>query len=102
MTTLEKIRRFERYLALTHGAADKTLDAVFDKLLDRKRAELTQQRDLMQEELAAFEQRYGWRSDEFFDKFQRGELGDATDFFEWSATWQMYRNTLAYLDVLAA
>lgn len=38
----------------------------------------------------------------FFDKFQRGELGDATDFFEWSATWQMYRNTLAYLDVLAA
>jgi hypothetical protein len=40
-------------------------------------------------------------SPDFFSRFQRGELGDATDFFEWSATWQMYRSTLQYLNVLA-
>jgi hypothetical protein len=101
MTTLEKIRRFERYLELTHGSADRTLDVVFDKLLERKRRELTEQRDAMRVELDAFEQQYRLASAEFFDKFRRGEIGDATDFFDWSATWQMYRNTLQYLDALS-
>jgi hypothetical protein len=102
MTTLEKIRRFERYLELTHGSADRTLDVVFDKLLERKRAELVRQRDAMRAELDSLEGQYRLTSADFFDKFQRGELGDATDFFDWSATWQMYRTTLQYLDVLSA
>ena len=101
MTTLEKIQRFERYLELTHGSADRTLDLVFDKLLERKRAELVQQRDALRAELAAFERQYRLASAEFFDKFRHGELGDATDFFDWSATWQMYRSTLQYLNVLS-
>jgi hypothetical protein len=101
MTTLEKIQRFERYLELTHGSADQTLDLVFDKLLERKRAELVQQRDAMRAELDAFERQYQLASAEFFDKFRHGELGDATDFFDWSATWQMYRSTLQYLNVLS-
>ena len=102
MTTLEKIRRFERYLELTHGSADRTLDVVLDKLLERKRAELIEQRDTMRVELDAFERQYQLASTEFFDKFQHGDLGDAADYFDWSATWQMYRNTLQYLDVLSA
>lgn len=101
MTTLEKIQRFERYLELTHGSADRTLDLVFDKLLERKRAELVQQRDAMRAELDAFERQYRLASAEFFDKFRHGDLGDATDFFDWSATWQMYRNALQYLDILS-
>lgn len=101
MTTLEKIRRFERYLELTHGSADRPLDLMFDQLLERKRAELVQQRDARRAELDVFERQYRLASVGFFDKFRRGELGDATDFFDWSATWQMYRNALQYLDVLS-
>ena len=102
MTTLEKIRIFERYLELTHNSSDQTIDVVLDKLLERKRVELSQQCDEMQAELAAFEQQYRLSSADFFDQFQRGQLGDATDFFEWSATWQMYGNTLRSLNILAA
>ena len=101
MTTLEKIRLFERYLELMHSSSDQTIDVVLDKLLEQKRVELSEQRDEMQAELAAFEQQYQMSSPDFFSRFQRGELGDATDFFEWSATWQMYRSTLQYLNVLA-
>ena len=101
MTTLEKVRRFERYLKLTNGHADKTVDAVLDKLLDRKRAELTQHRNDMLAELAAFEKRYGIESSQFFEKFQLGELGDAADFFDWSATWQMYNSVEKYLHALS-
>jgi hypothetical protein len=84
---------------LTHGSADRALDLVFDKLLERKRAELVQQRDAMRAELDAFERQYQFASAEFFDKFRHGKLGDATDFFDGSATWQLYRSTLQYLNV---
>ena len=53
---------------------------------------ISQQLAEMQAELAAFEKCYGLSSNEFFDKYQRGEVGDALDFFEWSATWQMYNH----------
>jgi hypothetical protein len=93
MTTLEKVRLFERYLEMAHSSADTTLDTGLDKLLERKR-ELTQHRDEMRAELAAFENRYGMTSVEFFDKVQRGKIGDAIDFLDWSATWQMYNDVL--------
>ena len=102
MTTLDKVRVFERYLELTHGQSDQTLDSVLDKLLERKRAELAQQRDELGAELTNFEQRYGMSSADFYAKFEHGELGDAIDFFEWSAAWQMYNSALKYLQVLSA
>ena len=102
MTTLEKVPLFEHYLEMAHGSADTTLDTVLDKLLERKRAELTQHRDEMRTELAAFESQYDMTSVEFFDKFQQGTLGDAIDFLDWSATWQMYTDVLKYLEALSA
>jgi hypothetical protein len=101
MTTLEKVRLFERYLELTRGQSDQTLDTVFDKLLDRKRAELAQHRDELRAELAAFEKQYGLASTDFFKKFEHGELGDAADFFDWSATWQLYNSAQKYLQALS-
>jgi hypothetical protein len=39
-------------------------------------------------------------SDEFYPRFERGELGDATDFVEWSATCEMIQNLEERLAVL--
>ena len=39
--------------------------------------------NLIREEIEGFEKRYEMPSGEFVDKFERGELGDAQDFFEW-------------------
>jgi hypothetical protein len=38
---------------------------------------------LLREELEQFEQRYELSSADFVAQFERGELGDAQDFFEW-------------------
>jgi len=38
---------------------------------------------LIREEVEGFEKRYGMSSDEFVDKFERGEPGDDQDYFEW-------------------
>ncbi len=39
--------------------------------------------NLIREEIEGFEKRYEMTPEEFVDKFERGELGDAQDFFEW-------------------
>lgn len=101
LTTLEKVQRFEQYLRLTHGQSDSVLDTVLDKLLERKRSELARHRDEMRGELAAFEDRHGMTSREFYEKFERGEVGDAIDYFDWSATWKMYTSVLKYIEALS-
>jgi len=55
----------------------------------------------MEAELAAFEEQYGMKSSQFYEKFERGEIGDAADFFDWSATWQMYNSVQKYLHALS-
>lgn len=43
----------------------------------------------LQQHLTLFEKQYGWPSLAFYERFEKGELGDDADFFEWSATWEM-------------
>jgi hypothetical protein len=42
------------------------------------------------QEITLFEQRYKMTSSEFFDKYQRGEMGDDLDFIEWAGQYRMY------------
>lgn len=39
--------------------------------------------NLLREEIGGFEERYEMSSEEFMTKFERGELGDEQDYFEW-------------------
>ena len=40
--------------------------------------------------LSIFEDRYRLESEDFFDKFSKGQLEDSTDFVEWSNDYQHY------------
>ena len=42
-------------------------------------------------EMGRFEERYGLSSDDFYAKWEDGQLGDDTDFFEWYAYCDTYR-----------
>ena len=55
---------------------------------------------LIHSHTAAFEARYGWTSDEFYPRFERGELGDDMDLIEWSATIEMIQNLLRAIATL--
>jgi len=41
-------------------------------------------------DLVLLEQQYGMDSDQFYERFQRGELGDDLDYFDWAAKFEMY------------
>jgi len=53
--------------------------------------------------LAQYEQKYGMESQEFYERFQQGEMGDAPDFMRWATQYEIYQELKQDLDqVLAA
>jgi len=41
-------------------------------------------------DLVLLEQQYGMDSAQFYERFQRGELEDELDYFEWATKFEMY------------
>lgn len=99
-TTIDKVERFAHFLKVHRRESDAVIDPVLDKLLDRERQALIKQRDELRAELDQFESQYALESSEFHEKFKRGEMGDDMDFFDWSATWDIYQEILKSLEAL--
>ncbi len=100
-TVLSKVRRLEKYMVSTDASSlDRVLVLSIDKLLDRETSRLISQKARLEQQLSDFERRYSFSSEEFYEKFERGELGDAMDFVEWSATYEMTANLRHRLSIL--
>lgn len=99
-TVLEKVRRLEQYIETRAGYADRVLESTLDKILQREHDQLQSQIARLRDQLAVFEDRYGLTTPEFYERFERGEMGDDADFFEWSATWEMVQDLESDLELL--
>lgn len=60
------------------------LDQILEKLLTIALDEQQQRLQRYDRDIRAFETQYKMESDDFYGRFETGELGDAADFFEWS------------------
>lgn len=60
------------------------LDQILEKLLTIALDEQQQRLQRYDRDIRAFETQYKMESDDFYERFETGELGDAADFFEWS------------------
>ncbi|MEW5956820.1 MAG: hypothetical protein AB1801_03780 [Chloroflexota bacterium] len=49
-------------------------------------------------DLNQLEQHYQMTSEEFYPRFQRGELGDSLDFIRWANRYEIYQETKAELE----
>lgn len=96
----EKMKRLERYLATDEAAADRVVEQTVDKLLERETTRLTELKTRLEQQLAEFEKQHAMKTPDFYVRFERGELGDATDFIEWSATYEMVENLNKQLALL--
>jgi hypothetical protein len=63
-----------------------------DKIFQRERDQLQSQIARPRDQLAVFKDHCGLTTPEFYERFERGEMGDDADFFEWSATWEMLQD----------
>ncbi len=104
MLTKEKTLSRLQYLETLyrHGYRSDVVDRSVDKIIALERA--AAQRDVadLQQRLQAFEQQYEMSSQSFYQRFRAGELGDAVDFVEWSAFYEMHEAVRDRLDVLSA
>lgn len=98
--TLNKLQYLETMYR--RGYRSEVVDRSLDKIIELERA--TAQRELQQltGRLQEFEEQYQMDSDEFYRRFQSGELGDAADYVEWSIFYEMQQSVQERLDTLDA
>jgi hypothetical protein len=75
---------------------DRTLDKLLAHEADLCREQLSQ----LQRDLAEFEERYGFSSDEFYRRYQSGQTDDRMDYVEWASLVQMCDNLQERLRIL--
>ncbi len=68
----------------------------------QKKERTTKEVNMLKKELSRFESTYQMSSEDFFDRFEKRELGDKEDYFEWSAMYQMYERSVDRLNILEA
>jgi hypothetical protein len=100
MTTLEKVQKLKRYLALLNPETEPVIDMAIDKLLNREGLRLRELKATLHSQLTEFEKKYGISTEIFGERFERGEMGDDMDSIEWSATTEMLRNVENHLSLL--
>jgi hypothetical protein len=64
----------------------------FQRWLEKARKESTYIGDLREtiEEMVIMEQKYGMTSEQFYEKFSRGEMGDDMDIIGWAGAYKSY------------
>ncbi len=75
---------------------DRTLYKLFSVEADEERKSIEE----LRVDLDEFEDRFGMKSSEFYDRFEAGEMGDDADFIEWASYYQMYERAMKRLELL--
>ncbi|OEU78812.1 MAG: hypothetical protein BA873_12620 [Desulfobulbaceae bacterium C00003063] len=93
ITTLEKVKRLEQYIAADGSAVDPVIHMAIDKLMEREIRRLLKLKARLRDQLEEFERTYAMNSPDFCTRYESGKMGDDMDFIEWAATVEMLKNT---------
>jgi hypothetical protein len=104
MATEEKTLKKLRYLQMLYhqGYRSDMIDRSLDKIIALERASAQRELGDLRNRLQVFETRYHMSSEDFYRRFRAGELGDAMDFVEWSAFYEMWKSVWERLEMLEA
>ena len=84
---LEKIRNLEQIYI--EGYEDRFLDNALQKIISHQLARDQADLEVLHQDLAELERKYGINSEEFYERFQAGQMSDRADFMEWNALYKM-------------
>jgi hypothetical protein len=101
MTVSTTLRDLDRLKQLyTAGFQDTFLDSALRKIIDSQIARDEADLRRVNEALEQFECQHGLSSDEFWRRFQSGQMADTADFMEWNAFCKMKQRIIARLRIL--
>ncbi|MEW5718176.1 MAG: hypothetical protein AB1817_06100 [Chloroflexota bacterium] len=96
--TFQDLTRLEQLY--TAGFHDTFLDNALRKIIARQIARDEADLQRITESLTQFERQYGLATDEFFRRFQAGQMRDTADMLEWNALYKMRQRIMARLQIL--
>lgn len=96
--TLEKLPRLETLCR--QGYASDIVEITLDKIIAYEIENAQKEAAELHLELQAFEVPYKMSSQDFYQRFRRGEMGDDVDFVEWSAFYRMWLSVQERLEIL--
>lgn len=101
-TTLQQLRTLADLYE--QGYRDNVVDLTIDKLyqtqLEKEEEQLAELRSELDTYLDTYEEQFGLSSEEFYERYQSGLMGDDAEIFEWSAIYAMYRRLRADINKL--
>jgi len=97
LKTLEHLQTLYR-----HGYRSEVVDRALEKIVTLAREETRQTLAELEARLRAFEERYQMESEEFYERFRAGELGDNMEVVEWSVFYEMWKATQERLNLLTS
>jgi hypothetical protein len=82
------------------GLQNEYLSRSIAKIFEFEKEKTIKEVNMLKNELSRFESTYQISSKAFFEKFEKGDIGDQEDYFEWSAMYQMYERSMGRLTIL--
>jgi hypothetical protein len=95
---ISKIKILEELARL--GVDDEVFINAIHKLTQYKVDEFQRDLEDIQGNLKKFEEKYGFESKEFIERFESGEMGDKIDFIEWASLYDMQQRVKERLNVV--
>ena len=89
---LSNIRILERYVEKNKN--DKIVEGTINKIIKFKIDKYKKELEALENDLKVFEKKYKMETTKFFEDFENGELGDSTDFVEWSSWYKIHQRVL--------
>lgn len=82
------------------GLQDNYLPRSIGKIIEYEKEKTSKDIQALRKDIELFEGKYNMSSKEFFERFEKGEIGDKEEYFEWSALFQMYRRSVERFKML--
>jgi hypothetical protein len=95
---LSNIVILERYIEKNKN--DKIIEGTINKIIKFKIDKYKKELEALENELEVFEKKYKMETKRFFEDFENGELGDSTDFVEWSSLYKIHQRMLEKKNIL--
>ena len=78
-------KRLKKFMSL-----HKDNDLFFERILNAQLDEIKRGMLAIKQDMEKFEEKYQMKTQTFYEKFSKGELGDEDDFIIWSGIYEMY------------